>query len=226
MSETVLVVDDEPDIQNLVGGSLRKAGFSVVLSASGDAGFALACSEPPDAIVLDIMLPGLDGLKVCAMLKETPATSSIPVLLLTGKGQAEDRIRGFECGADDYLTKPFAPRELVLRLRALLRWSAPKSARSIGGLTMDRRNLRVHASGRDLRLTRIEVRLLSRLLDQPGSVVTRDALLRDVWGYSAEACTRTVDTHIRRLREKLGEHAGQILTVRGEGYTFTECAEA
>lgn len=219
----VLVVEDEPDVRHLVRYSFKKAGFRVIEAPDGLAGLRAARQERPDAIVLDLMLPEMRGEEVCRQLKADASTAGIPVLMLTARAQPDDRIAGLELGADDYVAKPFSPRELVLRVQAVLRRlgsAAPEDVVSAGGLEFDRANLEIRRDGQRLDLTAIEFKLLATLMEKRGRVLTRETLLRGVWGYRGSVDTRTVDTHMRRLRQKLGECAGDIETVRGEGYRF------
>ena len=186
-------------------------------------GLALVQQARPDAIVLDIMLPRMNGFEVAKKLKSDPLTDSIPLLILSAKGESESRIRGLELGADDYLPKPFSPRELILRIQALLRRSAvaPVSEKSsVGPFVLDRSALKVTLEGRRLDLTSTEFKLLTLLITKEGAIQSREDLLQEVWGYSSTVDTRTVDTHMRRLREKLGDHALYLETIRGEGYRF------
>jgi two-component system phosphate regulon response regulator PhoB len=220
---TVLLVDDEPDVVDLVRLHLRRAGMEIVCAADGDAALHTARTQRPDAIVLDVMMPGLDGLAVCARLRSDPATAAIPIVMLTAKGQVDDRIGGLERGADDYVTKPFSPRELVLRVQAVLRRvrAAQKSAAvAVDEFRIDKDRVAASVAGAPLDLTVTEFKLLALLVERRGRVQSRDTLLTEVWGYRSGSDTRTVDTHMRRLREKLGAHASRIETVRGEGYRF------
>ncbi len=225
---TVLVVEDERDILEVVDFNLRQAGCKVLKAADGLEGLRLAQSESPDLVILDLMLPGLDGKEVCRRLRQGEATRPIPILMLTALASKTDRIIGFELGADDYLTKPFSVRELVLRVQAILRRTLEPAAGggrlSLGELVIDPERHRAEAAGRDLELTATEFRLLHHLATHAGKVQTREVLLERVWGYAYEGYARTVDTHVRRLRKKLGDLAGLIETVRGIGYRFQEPA--
>jgi two-component system phosphate regulon response regulator PhoB len=222
MPETILVIEDEEDVSDLVRYHLKKARYRVLAAADGAAGLSMALEERPDAIILDIMLPRLNGLEVASRLRSEERTREIPLLILSAKGETESRIKGLESGADDYLPKPFSPRELVLRIQALLRRRASASQDIVesGPLTLDRTSLKVTLDGRRLDLTSTEFKLISLLVGKAGSIQSREELLQEVWGYSSTVDTRTVDTHMRRLREKFGEHAGYLETVRGEGYRF------
>lgn len=225
MQHTVLIVDDEADVVDLLRYKLHGAGFKVLIAENGLRALQTAREQRPDLIVLDLMLPEMSGEEVCRQLKKDPDTAAIPVLMLTAKGQPSERIAGLEIGADDYITKPFSPRELVLRAEAVLRRVRGGEQRSeqieISGFTIDRSNLEISLQGKTLELTTTEFKLLYLMLERRGRVQSRETLLYDVWGYTNAIDTRTVDTHIRRLREKLGAHSGRVETVRGEGYRFT-----
>ncbi len=225
MAARILIIEDEPDILELAAFNLQQAGFAVERAADGETGLRQAAADPPDLVVLDLMLPGIDGFEVCRLLKQDEATRRIPVLMLTARAEEVDRIVGLELGADDYVVKPFSPRELILRIKAILRRS--QSARvepeaeeviRIGPLRIDPGALVATLHDRPLELTATEFRLLLTLAQRRGRVQTRQELLRTVWEYEYEGYARTVDTHVRRLREKLGEAAALIETVRGFGY--------
>ncbi len=228
MPPKILVVDDEPDILDVLRYNLEKADFGVLTAQDGERALEIARSERPALVVLDLMLPGIEGEEVCRLLKQDEATRSIPVLMLTAKGQEVDRIVGLELGADDYVVKPFSPREIVLRVRAILRRAQPEAepegVMQIGPLTVDVTGHRASLSGLSLDLTATEFKLLTTFLSRRGRVQSRDDLLHAVWGYDYAGYGRTVDTHIRRLREKLGEAADMIETVRGVGYRFRKDA--
>src|SRR5256714_2006066 len=208
-STTILIIDDEQDVIDLLALHLGKAGYALSTATDGATGLRLAREESPALIVLDLMLPKMPGLEICKVLKTDAATRSIPVLMLTAKAEEIDRIVGLEFGADDYVTKPFSPRELVLRVNAILRRGKGETAEekklSIGQITLDPARHQVHVGGRPLRLTRVEVKLLSMLIRRHGRVHEPDPLLNEVWGYESVIDTRTVDTHVRRLRKKLGK---------------------
>ncbi len=225
MQPTLLVVDDETDVVDLVRYRLNGAGFDVLTADNGLEALRLAREHRPELIVLDLMLPEMSGEEVCRQLKREPDTAAIPILMLTAKGDAGDRIAGLEIGADDYIAKPFSPRELVLRVQAVLRRVRGAEKRGdqveIGEFLIDRGNFEVSMSGQKLELTTTEFKLLTLLLERRGRVQSRETLLFDVWGYTNAIDTRTVDTHIRRLREKLGVNSERIETLRGEGYRFT-----
>ncbi len=222
----ILVVDDDPDILSLVRYNLEREGFSVLTAANGQDALQLVHSQPPQAIILDLMLPEVDGLEVSRQIKRDPTLSDIPVIMLTAKGEEVDRVVGFELGADDYITKPFSPRELILRLKAILKRSTPREEPirrlSLKDLEIDFDRHQVWIGGEEISLTVIEFGLLSTLASRRGRVQTRDRLLADVWNYDSDVDSRTVDTHIRRLRSKLGRWAEAIETVRGLGYRFRE----
>lgn len=223
---TVLVVEDEKDILEVVQFNLQRAGFRVLGANDGLEGLRLAQSERPDLVVLDLMLPGLDGKEVCRRLKQGEDTRQIPVLMLTALSSETDRVIGFEIGADDYLTKPFSPRELVLRVQAIMRRSRDHdqvaAPLQVAGLTIDPQRHLAKAGGQELELTATEFKLLHHLASRAGRVQTRQMLLERVWGYTYEGYARTVDTHVRRLRKKLGPLSDRIETVRGVGYRFRD----
>lgn len=228
MPETILVIEDEEDVSDLIRYHLKKAKLRVLVAGDGAEGFKLAGEERPDAIILDIMLPRLNGFEVTKKLRADARTSTIPLLILSAKGESESRIKGLELGADDYLPKPFSPRELVLRIEALLRRrknSTTTPIPSSGPFVLDRNALKVTLNGKRLDLTSTEFKLLSLLIGREGVILSRESLLEEVWGYSSTIDTRTVDTHMRRLREKLGAHAVHLETIRGEGYRFITPSE-
>ncbi|HKX13297.1 MAG TPA: response regulator transcription factor [bacterium] len=226
----VLIIEDEVDIQALLSHHFQQAGFRIETSGNGTEGLKKAREKRPDLIVLDLMLPGMDGLEVCRVLKSEAGTKAIPVIMVTAKGEEIDKVVGFELGADDYLAKPFSPRELLLRAKAVLRRTHSGEGNSgeadkqikFGGLLIDFSRHRVSISDQEVELTAIEFKLLKYLLETKGRVQTRDVLLDKVWGYDAFVTTRTVDTHVKRLREKLGKLENYIETVRGIGYRFRE----
>jgi two-component system phosphate regulon response regulator PhoB len=225
----VLVIEDEMDILDLVEYHLVQAGFTVLKAPDGESGLELAKARKPALIILDIMLPKMDGKEVCRALKSNPLTEWIPVLMLTAKAEEVDRIVGFELGADDYVTKPFSPRELVLRVKAILRKGdsdgPPQKGIQRGDLWIDIDRHRVSINKRDVTLTSTEFKLLVEMASHPGRVFTREILLDKVWGYTYEGYARTVDTHIRRLREKMEDSEQYIETIRGVGYRFREATE-
>ena len=223
--ESILVVEDEEDILDLIRYNLKQAGFSIIAVESGEEALEVASEENFSLVLLDLMLPGIDGLEVCRLLRAKPETKNIPVLMLTARTEEVDRIVGLELGADDYLTKPFSPRELVLRVRAILRRAEVVESVSdemirIGSLTIDPIEHRVQLLGEEIELTATEFRLLLTLAQRRGRVQSREELLNVVWGYEHSGYRRTVDTHLRRLRAKMGEAADYLETVRGVGYRF------
>ena len=224
----ILVIEDSRDIADLIEHYLKGAGYETVLTANGSEGLRLARATPPDAIILDLMLPGLDGLHVCQALRSENKTSAIPIIMLTARGEEADRIRGLEFGADDYVTKPFSPKELVARVGALLRRvhrpSAPGKILTHGPLTIDIDKHVVLIDGESIRLTAKEFLLLQYLIEHRGRVLSRDQLLTDVWSYQYTGGTRTVDVHIRRLREKVPFLSTAIATVKQFGYKLEDPA--
>jgi len=223
MSQTILVVDDEKDIVELMRYNLVQAGFRVVSAFDGQQALDLARRERPDLVVLDLMLPTLPGTEVARLLRQEEKTRSIPIVMLTARGSEVDRIVGFELGADDYVVKPFSPRELVLRVQAILRRDVRDEGEekiTFDPLVIDLAAHVVRLKGREVGLTATEFKLLHRLARRPGRAFSRDQLLSDVWGYSGDLETRTVDTHMKRLRAKLGIVGSWIETVRGHGYRF------
>jgi len=219
----ILVVEDESDVADLLTLNLRKAGFRISTAADGASGLQKAREGRPDFIILDLMLPKMSGVEVCKILKSDTATSHIPILMLTAKAEEIDRIVGLEFGADDYVTKPFSPREIVLRIRAILRRgeTADESLKA-GPISIDPARHEVRVNGKQVHLTSLEFKLLRTLMQRRGRVQDRDRLLNEVWGYESVIDTRTVDTHVRRLREKLGKVGDAIETVRGFGYRLRE----
>jgi two-component system phosphate regulon response regulator PhoB len=220
----ILVVDDEPDAVELVEFNLKNAGFEVVTAADGEQALKKARAALPDLIVLDLMLPEVDGLEVCKLLRRDAATAGIPILMLTAKAAEIDRVLGLELGADDYVTKPFSPRELTLRIKGLLRRRQTAEVKTermqFAELVIDVPAHRATVHGKAMELTATEFKLLTILAQRRGRVQSRDQLLKDVWEYDNVIDTRTVDTHMRRLREKLGKAAKHLDTVRGVGYRF------
>ena len=223
---TILVVEDELDILQLIAHNLKSADFDVLTAQEGYEALSVAKNHLPQLIILDLMIPGLDGFEVCKELKRSPVTKDIPVLMLTARGEEVDRIVGLELGADDYVVKPFSPRELILRVRAILRRHAPEEQAIArwrrDGLVVDLDAHRISVDNSEINLTATEFRLLAELIHNLGKVLTRDTLLDKVWGYQFDGYARTVDTHIRRLRQKLGPYAEWIETVRGVGYRFRD----
>ncbi|MGH7732086.1 MAG: response regulator [Candidatus Eiseniibacteriota bacterium] len=227
MANSVMVIEDEKEIRELIRYNLERAGFRVHMISDGEEAIRQVFASRPDLVVLDLMLPGRSGLEVLREIREEPTTRDLPVLVLTARSAEMDKLLGFEHGADDYLTKPFSPRELVARLRALLRRSQPARAGGIvevGDLRVDTLAREVSCQGRPLTLTPREFELLAFMASRPGRVSTRDELLRKVWGYDYMGETRTVDVHIRRLRAKLGARSEVIETVMGAGYKLARPA--
>lgn len=219
---TILVIEDEKDLAGLVSFNLEKEGYNSIVAWDGNLGLELALQHVPDLILLDLMLPGLLGTEVCRQLKKTDKTAHIPVIMLTAKGEEIDKVVGFEVGADDYVVKPYSIRELMLRVKAVLRRAVPESSSNsvikVGAVTIDTARHTVMVNGAKVIFTSTEFKLLHTLVKRLGRVQSRDVLLRDVWGYSYIEDTRTVDTHITRLRTKMGQAAEMIKTVRGFGY--------
>ena len=224
MKPKILVVDDEPDALEILGFKLKEAGYVPLFAKDGARAITAARDERPALIVLDLMLPEVDGLEVCKILRRDPATATIPILMLTARAAEMDRVIGLELGADDYVTKPFSPRELVLRIKKLLaRVKAaedPISVLQFGALSIDVPRHAVTVGGTPIELTATEFKLLEILARRRGRVQTRERLLQDVWGYDNPIDSRTVDTHMRRLREKVGVAADYLETIRGVGYRF------
>ncbi|MFH0899423.1 MAG: response regulator transcription factor [Pseudomonadota bacterium] len=225
---TILVIEDELDLQTVLDFNLRQAGYDVLLAATGTQGIALCIEKLPDLVILDLMLPDIPGTDVCRTLRRNPATQRTPIVMLTAKSEEIDRVVGFELGADDYVTKPFSMRELLLRIQAVLRRAHgegnrdPSSIIQFGCLRIDREAHRVWVADQEVTLTPIELKLLVLLHDRRNRVQSRETLLEDIWEMSTEITTRTVDTHIKRLREKLGPASEYVETVRGTGYRFAE----
>ena len=226
----VLVVEDDEDIAALIARYLRKAGYHAEVLHSGADVLSGVRRHPPDLLILDLMLPGASGLQICSALRAEPGTSTIPVIMLTARGEEADRILGFELGADDYVTKPFSPNELVARVRALLRRTAPHAAGEpalqYGPIVLDAGSHTVSIGGDTARLTAKEFLLLQYLMQRPGRVLGRETLLADVWGYQYPGETRTVDVHVRRLREKIPYLSRALVTVQQFGYKLLEQAPA
>lgn len=218
----LFVVEDEPDIAEVLQYNLEKEGYEVETVHRGDTALETIRRHPPDLLILDLMLPGLDGLELTRALKREASTSRIPILMLTAKGDEVDRIVGFELGADDYIAKPFSPREVVLRVKAVLRRlqrePGEEDVLALGDIELDIAGHRLRIASEEVSLTATEFRLLKVLMERAGRVQTRGQLLSDVWGYAEDIDSRTVDTHIRRLRRKLGPEARRVETVIGVGY--------
>jgi len=230
MSHKILIIEDEPDIRKTLEYNISREGYKVVCASSLSKGKEQINSSDFSLILLDLMLPDGSGLDLCREIKSDKDKSSTPIIILTAKDDEVDKVVGFELGADDYVTKPFSVRELILRIKAVLKRGAEKKEtlevqRQFGELTMDIDSHEVFVNNEQIILTALEFRLLRQLVDRRGRVQSRDQLLSDVWGYSAEVTTRTVDTHIKRLREKLGTMGKYIQTIRGVGYKFSRTPE-
>jgi two-component system phosphate regulon response regulator PhoB len=222
----ILVVEDEKDLQEIIAYNLRQSGHAVTVVGSGRDALTAVADARPDLLLLDLMLPDVSGIEVCRKLKGDTATREIPIIMVTAKGDEVDRVVGFELGADDYVVKPYSLRELLLRVDAVLRRTSTTSPPTqgvmvFGKLRLDRDAHRVWVNEQEVTLTALELRLLATLLERRGRVQSRPSLLDDVWGMSGDVTTRTVDTHVKRLREKLGAAGPYIETVRGVGYRFT-----
>lgn len=229
MQPTLLIVDDESDVIDLLRYNLHRAGYKISTAVNGLEALKKARAERPDLIVLDIMLPEMDGYAVCKALKEDRETAAIPVLMLTAKGTQDQRISGLRLGADDYMAKPFSPQELILRIQAILkrlRAASQPEVLEIDGFEVHKNTFEITLEGEKLDLTSTEFKLLSLLIERRGRTQSRETLLYDVWRYQNLIDTRTVDTHIRRLREKMGDHADRLETIRGEGYRFVPKPQA
>ena len=219
--QRVLIIEDERDIADLIGFNLERAGYEVSKAHDGIEGASMALHLCPDLVILDLMLPGKDGFKVFKEIRRDARTRDVPVIMLTARAQTEDRIKGLEAGADDYLTKPFSPKELMLRVQAVLKRSeaAPGSVSfEHGPFRFDKNDLKFYLEGEPVELTSTEFKLLVFLSERAGKPQDRNDLLRTVWGYSDDVHSRTLDTHMKRLRQKLGEHAAMVETIRGIGY--------
>jgi two-component system phosphate regulon response regulator PhoB len=225
----VLVIEDERDLQKVLEFNLVQAGHEVMLSSNGTHGIELARTHRPDLVLLDLMLPDLPGTEVCRVIKREPSTRDIAVMMVTAKGEEVDRVVGLELGADDYVTKPFSIRELLLRVEAVLRRSQvagpAQDAIEFGCLRVDRAAHRVWVDEAEIELTVIERKLLVTLYDRRNRVQSRSSLLSDVWSIDADVATRTVDTHVKRLRAKLGAAGDYVQTVRGVGYRFASAPD-
>lgn len=223
----ILVVDDEPDVTDLLAYTLKAKGFSVEAINNPNLSVGLARSFIPDLVILDVMMPELSGIQICRMLRADPMLKRVPVIFLTAKAEEGDRIQGLESGADDYICKPFSTKELVLRVQSILRRSTevttePTKHLQIGGIVLDIDRHEISIHGKPVELTATEFKLLHLLMERRGRVQTREHLLINVWNYETEIETRTVDTHVRRLREKLGDEADWLETIRGVGYRMAE----
>lgn len=230
MKKSILIVEDEKDLAQLLSYNLEQEGFRAKIESNGQEAYERALRDLPDLILLDLMLPKMSGLEVCRLLRSNPKSKHIPVIMLTAKGEEIDRVVGFEMGADDYIVKPFSPRELVLRVKAILKRSQGnldsetegKSILQLGNISLDVSQHRVWVQKKEIILTATEFKLLEYILKSNGRVLTRDILLDKVWGYDVAVTTRTIDTHVKRLREKLGPAGDVIETVRGVGYRLKQ----
>ena len=222
MRKKILIIEDEKDIRDLLQHYLKKEGYDVQVAEDGDFGLRKLAKERYDLVLLDLMLPRMDGLEVCRVLRSQAQTANLPVIMLTAKGEEIDRVVGFEVGADDYVIKPFSPRELLLRVKAVLRRAGSGESMSkiikVSTISIDTDRHIVTVDGNEVILTTTEFKLLFNLAERLGRVQSRDRLLKDVWGFNHMGDTRTVDTHITRLRSKLGEAGEMIKTIRGFGY--------
>ena len=220
--QTILIIEDERDLAELLAFNLEKEGYRTLIALDGIEGLETATRILPDLVLLDLMLPGMLGTEVCKRLKKSESTSDIPVIMLTAKGEEIDKVVGFEVGSDDYVVKPFSTRELLLRVKAVLRRTTTEVIDSrvikVGALTIDTERHLVAINGEEVTFTTTEFNLLHTLVKRLGRVQSREVLLRDVWGYNFVEDTRTVDTHVTRLRTKMGEAGEMIKTVRGFGY--------
>ncbi|MGD0843722.1 MAG: response regulator transcription factor [Geobacteraceae bacterium] len=220
--KTILIIEDENDLAELVAFNLEKEGYRSLIAPDGPSGLEAARHNSPDLILLDLMLPGMSGMEICKVLKSNEKTARIPIVMLTAKGEEIDRVVGFEVGADDYVIKPFSPRELLLRVKAVLRRAGSGESMSkiikVSTISIDTDRHIVTVDGNEVILTTTEFKLLFNLAERLGRVQSRDRLLKDVWGFNHMGDTRTVDTHITRLRSKLGEAGEMIKTIRGFGY--------
>jgi two-component system, OmpR family, phosphate regulon response regulator PhoB len=227
--QLILIVEDEKDLVDLMQFNLRQAGFETASARDGEEALALMRHKTPDLVLLDLMLPGVPGTEVCRQLKSSPRTKNVPVIMVTARGEEVDRVVGFELGADDFVTKPFSMRELVLRARAVLRRGIDGEVdvpqERVGPLRIDLAAHRAFVDRDEVALTALEFKLLSTFMSRVGRLQTRGTLLRDVWGLSGDLQTRTVDTHVKRLREKLGPGRDLIETVRGSGYRMIDPEE-
>ena len=226
VKKKILIVEDDKDIARLIQYNMDKAGYACAMAVTGEAALTALAAAPADLVMLDVMLPGIDGLEVCRSIKRDPDLKRIPVMMLTAKGEEVDRIVGLELGVDDYIVKPFSPRELVLRVKAVLRRRSTGAESgdvlAVKDLLLDKERHRVTVKGREVKLTAMEFKLLTLLMERRGRVQDREKLLTDVWGIDAEIYTRTVDTHVRRLRFKLSGAGDLIETVIGAGYRFRQ----
>jgi len=223
--EKILIVEDDPDIVEMIDYNLKKEGYRIISVLNGEDAIGIAEKENPDLIILDLMLPEMDGFQVCKHLRSEEKTSSVPIIMLTAKSQETDKVVGLELGADDYMTKPFSPRELVARIKAVLRRYKdvlPKKRIEVGSLIIDCLKHEVRVFGKEVSLTPTEFRLLEFMAQRPGRVLSRDKILDAVFEYDSDIYDRTIDTHMKSLRKKLGKARNYIETIRGIGYRFKE----
>ncbi|HDZ76821.1 MAG TPA: response regulator [Candidatus Omnitrophica bacterium] len=223
--EKILIVEDDADIVEMISYNLKKEGYSVISVLDGERAVYSAKRDKPDLIILDLMLPGMDGLEVCRNMRKNELTAHIPIIMLTAKSQEADKVIGLGLGADDYMTKPFSPRELIARIKAVLRRgdvSLAKKIVKVGGIFIDSLKYKVTVSGKAISLTPTEFKLLEFMAQRPGIVLSRDKILDNVFGYEASIYDRTVDAHMKSLRKKLGKAREYIETIRGAGYRFKE----
>jgi len=224
----ILIVEDDKDIAEMISYNLRKEGYTALSAERGDEAVDRVRRERPCLIILDVMLPGADGLEVCKALRSSQETAEVPIIMLTAKSQESDKVLGLELGADDYMTKPFSPRELIARINAVLRRHAAGTSGSVierGAIVIDKAKHKVILAGKRILLTTTEFKLLDFLARRPGAVVSREEILNHVLGYDSDVYDRTVDAHIKSLRKKLGSAKDYIETVRGAGYSFREMDE-
>ncbi len=224
--QKILVVEDDKHISKLVKYNLDKAGFDCTVTVTGEDALEVLDRDSIDLIILDIMLPKMDGFETCRHIKQDKKLTGVPIIMLTAKGEEVDKVVGFELGADDYVVKPFSPRELILRVKAILKRGKPqeeeKAVLSVDKITIDIPRHKVTVDKKEIKLTQLEFKLLVTLIKRRGRVQSRDGLLEDVWDIASEVTTRTIDTHVKRLREKMGKTGKLIETVRGIGYRFNE----
>jgi phosphate regulon transcriptional regulator PhoB len=223
--EKILIVEDDPDISEMITYNLEREGYKTVSVGNGEEAVARVAKDRPELIILDIMLPGMDGLEVCRTLKQRESTEEIPIIILSARSQETDKVVGLELGADDYITKPFSPRELVARIRAVLRRLKHKKPGQVvhaGEVELDSKKHKAYVSGKEITLTSTEFSLLEYFANRQGEALTREQILDSVFGYSTDVYDRTVDTHVKTLRKKLGTAREYIETVRGVGYRFKD----
>jgi DNA-binding response OmpR family regulator len=227
-AQKILIVEDDKNISKLVKYNLEKAGFACEATITGEEALDILNNQPIDLVILDIMLPKMDGLEICKRIKQNQKFSSIPVVMMTAKGEEVDRVVGFELGADDYIVKPFSPRELLLRIKAILRRGqvkekdAPQEMLRAGGIVIDMSRHKVEVDRKEIKLTSMEFKLLWTLMKRKGRLQSRAQLLEDVWELNSDVTTRTIDTHVKHLRQKLGKQGKLIETIRSYGYRLND----